>query len=308
LQAALTAGNLSKPESLPLLASIADSHAEHSLIRHAILSGLRDWELQFLQIVLADPRWRNPQPGRGALLQALASAVVNERNPGKTETLIALAAGQKDGQTWRRKSLLDGMSANAQPRFFEPVPLGAAPVAFAAWAKSADPGLREQSERIKKLFSWPGHQNEAHAASPNPRRSEAAGEAAGVAAGKLLFQQICAGCHGLDGEGLAPLAPPLVNSSWVLGSEARLVRIALQGVAGPMHVSGTKYEPPLTLPDMPSLRDALDNSQIAAVLSFIRQSFGHNAAPVSPSQVATIRLATEKRETPWTEEELLQIE
>jgi mono/diheme cytochrome c family protein len=93
----------------------------------------------------------------------------------------------------------------------------------------------------------------------------------------------------------------------VLGPENRLIRISLQGVAGPMHVNGTKYEPPLTLPDMPSLRDALDNDQIAAVLSFIRQGFGNNAAPVSPRQVAKVRMETEQRENPWTEGELLQI-
>jgi mono/diheme cytochrome c family protein len=307
-QAALTAGNLAKPESLPLLASIADSHAEHSLIRHAILSGLRDWKLQFLQILLADPRWQSSQPGRGALLQALASAIVNERDARKTETLLALAAGQKPGQFWRRKSLLDGMAVPAQNRFFQPIDLSAPPTALEALGKSEDAAVRDQSERLKKLFAWPGHPDASVAATTDAARLAIPGAEAALDEGKLLYQQICAGCHGLDGEGLTPLAPPLVNSDWVRGSEARLVRIALHGVAGPLHVNGTRYEPPMTLPDMPSLRDALDNNQIAAVLSFIRQSFGNDAAAVSPSRVAAIRVEAEKRETPWTETELLGIE
>jgi len=307
-QAALAAGNLAKPESLPLLASIAESDAEHSLIRHAVLSGLRDWELQFLQILLADPRWQNLQPGRGAFLQALAGAIVNERDARKTETLLALAAGQKPGQFWRRKSLLDGMAANAQNRFFQPIALGAVPAALETLGQSDDTAVREQSERIRKLFSWPGHQTASAAASEGAVRAELSGNGSVIEAGKLLYQQICAGCHGLEGEGLTPLAPPLVNSDWVLGSEARLIRIALHGVAGPIHVNATRYEPPMTLPDMPSLRDALDNTQIAAVLSFIRQSFGNGAAPVTSVRVARIRRETEKRETPWSEEELLQIE
>lgn len=306
-QAALTAGNFSKPEGLPVLASIATTQAEHSIVRHAILSGLQDWEFQFLQILLADPRWQNPQPGRGALLQALAGAVVNERDPRKTETLLALAASQKAGLTWRRKGLLDGMAANAQNHFFQPIALRAAPTALEILAKSDDPAVRAQSERIQKLFSWPGHQLETPAVSSDTALPVTPGEEAVVAAGKLLFQQICAGCHGLAGEGLTPLAPPLVNSSWVLGPESRLIRIVLHGATGAIQVNGTKYEPPQTLPDMPSLREALDNDQMAAVLSFVRQGLGHNGAPVSPDQVAKIRSATETRETPWTEDELLQI-
>ncbi len=306
-QVTLTAGNLSKPETLPVLAAIASAQAEHSLIRHAILTGLRDWELQFLQILLADPRWQNPQPGRGALLQALAGAVVNERDRRKAETLLVLAVGQKPGQAWRRKSLLDGMAAITQNRLAQPIALAAAPAAFETLAKSDEPVVREQAERIKKLFSWPGHQTEAAVATPEVARSAGPGEDAAMAAGKLLFEQVCAGCHGLAGEGLAPLAPPLANSSWALGSEGRLIRVALHGVTGPIHVNGTKYEPPQTLPDMPSLREALDDDQMAAVLTYLRQGLGHNAGPVSPSQVAQIRSETENREIPWTEAELLQI-
>ena len=305
-QAALTAGNLSKPEGLPILAAIAATQAEHSLIRHAILSGLRDWELQFIQILLADPQWQGQQPGRGALLQSLASAVMSERIPKKTETLLALAASQKPGQTWRRKSLLDGVVANAQNR--TPIPLAAAPPAFETLAKSEDAAIREQGERIKKLFAWPGHQTEPAVATPEAVRPATAEEAAAMDVGKLLFQQVCAGCHGLTGEGLTPLAPPLANSDWVLGPQSRLIRLALHGVTGPIHVNGAKYEPPQTLPDMPSLREALNNEQIAAVLTYIRGQWGNSSIPIMAASIAKVRAETDARETPWTEEELLKIE
>jgi len=306
-QAALTTGNLPKPESLPVLAAIASAHAEHSLIRNAILSGLRDWELQFLQILLADPRWQTPQPERGALLQALASAIITERDSRKSETLLTWAAGQKAAQLWRRKSLLDGMAVVAQNRSFQPIRLDAAPAAFETIAKLDDPVVRQQSERIKKLFAWPGHQSEARPSTGESTRPTTQQERSTIAAGKVLYEQVCAGCHGLSGEGLTTLAPPLANSDWVLGSENRLVRIALHGVAGPIHVNGTKYEPPQTLPDMPSLRDALDNGRIAAVLSYVRQSFGHAVSPIAPDRVAEIRRDTAQRELPWTETELLEI-
>jgi mono/diheme cytochrome c family protein len=306
-QAALSAGNFSKPEALPLLAGLATTHAQHSLIRQAVLSGLGDWELQFLQVLLADPRWAHPGPGRGALLRMLASAVMNEGVPQKAESLLALAAGQKTSQTWRRKSLLDGMAA-AQNRLPRPIHLSAAPAAFEVLAQSPDAQPREKAEQIKLLFSWPGHQTETTGASAENPRPLTTSERSAIADGKRLFHQLCAGCHGLEGEGLSPLAPPLVNSSWVLGPETRLIRIALHGVTGPMLVNGTRYEPPLTLPDMPALRDALDNAQLAAVLSYIRQDWGHQASPVSSEAVAKARNALKERELPWTEEELLQVE
>lgn len=305
-QAALSAGNLAKPNALPALAEIGTQFTEHSLIRHAILSGLQNWELQFLQILLVDPRWENPRPGRGALLQALAGAIINERNPSKVEVLLTLAGRQKEEQRWRQRSLIEGIAAHAKNRRFTPIPLAAAPQPLALLAQSDVAQIREWSQAIKKLFSWPGHQDKAEAkesvAAPATPKEEAA-----LAAGKLLYEQVCAGCHGLSGEGITPLAPPLAESDWVLGPDDRLVRIALQGMAGPVHVNGVRYEPPQTLPDMPSLRDALDDDQIAAVLSYIRRGWGHQAGSVTPSRVAQIRQETQNRELPWTEEELLQV-
>jgi hypothetical protein len=43
--------------------------------------------------------------------------------------------------------------------------------------------------------------------------------------GKQQYATICGQCHKPDGMGQVGLAPPLVNSEWVLGSETRLARI-----------------------------------------------------------------------------------
>ena len=102
------------------------------------------------------------------------------------------------------------------------------------------------------------------------------------------------------------MAPPLVNSEWVLGSDSRLIRIALHGVGGPIKVNGTAYQPPDILPEMPALA-VLEDAQIASILSYVRREWGHEAAPVSPARVAAIRNETSNRELPWNEEELLKI-
>mgnify|MGYP001553468889 CR=1 FL=1 len=304
-QAALSAGNLPKPDALPLLSRIATQESEHLLIRDAVLSGLQDVELQFLQGLLADPQWAKSQPGRPAMLQALASAIVKERDPAKVETLLALVANQGADQAWRRRSLLEGIAANLPVRPLRPIALTGAPAAFDALAKSDDQPVREQSEQIKALFSWPGHES-AVAKAPAARTLTPA-ETALVTAGATIFQQLCAACHGLTGQGTVPLGPPLLNSDWVLGSESRIIRIALQGVAGPITVNGTTYQPPNILPEMPGLAPTLNDEQIASALSYVRRSWGHEAAPISPAQVAAARSETRELTRPWAPASLLEI-
>jgi mono/diheme cytochrome c family protein len=56
--------------------------------------------------------------------------------------------------------------------------------------------------------------------------------------------------------------------------------------------------------DMPSL-PTLNDDDVAAVLTFVRRSWDHGAAPVEPELVANVRATA--RPTPWTERELLQV-
>ncbi|MEO5957573.1 MAG: hypothetical protein ABIR80_00495, partial [Opitutaceae bacterium] len=145
---------------------IASSMAEHLLIREAVMSGLENWELQFLHVLLADPRWNEQRPGRSALLQALASAIVKERQSEKIEALLLLAANQRTTEAWRRRSLLEGIAANARVRPACLIAFDHAPAALDSLGKSDEPPPRLQIEAISSLFSWPGHQSDAAAAKP----------------------------------------------------------------------------------------------------------------------------------------------
>lgn len=303
-QAALSAGNLPKPEALPVLVQVASRASNRLLVREAIVTGLHDWELQYLQLLLGTPQWTATAPGRPALIQALASAVIKEREPAKIDMLLTLAASQPAAQAWRKKSVLDGVASNTAIRPARPIAFNNSPTGLDALAKSADAPTREQAEAIKALFSWPGHQ--AEEAPKQEARALTANEATLVANGQTLFQQLCAGCHGLNGQGMVPMAPPLVNSDWVLGSERRLIRVLLHGVSGPITVNGTQYQPPNILPEMPGL-GALDDNQLASVLSYIRRTWGHEAAPISPAQIATARAETQEQKTPWAAAQLLEV-
>ncbi len=99
----------------------------------------------------------------------------------------------------------------------------------------------------------------------------------------------CATCHQKDGLGLPEAQfPPLAGSAWVQGSEDRLIRLALHGLIGPIEVKGVKYPGAVPMTPFKFLSDA----ELADVLTFVRNTFGNKAAPVTPQAVQKVRAAT----------------
>ncbi|NQW99430.1 cytochrome c [bacterium] len=95
---------------------------------------------------------------------------------------------------------------------------------------------------------------------------------------------VCGACHGQNGEGTAA-APPLAGSEWVTGPAENLIRIQLRGLQGPIRVKGQEY-------NMPGGMAALayqNDEQIAAVLTYVRNSFGNSAPPIAAAAVAALR-------------------
>jgi len=101
--------------------------------------------------------------------------------------------------------------------------------------------------------------------------------------GKASFM-VCMACHGANGEG-GPIAPPLAGSDWVTGPVSNLVLIQLRGLIGPLTVSGKPYNLPAPMAPLAYQTD----DQVAAVLTYVRNSFGNKASPVLPEQVKMLR-------------------
>jgi mono/diheme cytochrome c family protein len=58
---------------------------------------------------------------------------------------------------------------------------------------------------------------------------------------------------------------------------------------------------------MPGLK-ALDDEQIASILTYVRREWGHEGSPIDPGTIANVRAETNERgDVQWTEEELLKI-
>lgn len=103
-------------------------------------------------------------------------------------------------------------------------------------------------------------------------------------AGKAAFMQ-CMACHGQDGNGVPGLAPPLAGSEWVTGPVENPIRIVLRGLTGPIKVKGVDYNLPAPMMALAHLPD----DQVAAALTYVRNSFGNKASAVTPDQVKAFR-------------------
>ena len=123
--------------------------------------------------------------------------------------------------------------------------------------------------------------------------------------GKEIYAKegYCATCHQPDGRGLsASQFPPLTGTKWVSGNEDRLIKIALKGLMGPMDVDGKIY--PGQVPMTP-FGGLLKDDEIAAVLTYVRNSFGNQATPITPAQVKKVRAATVAKKDFYTPTQLL---
>jgi mono/diheme cytochrome c family protein len=126
--------------------------------------------------------------------------------------------------------------------------------------------------------------------------------------GKRQYDLVCMACHQATGLGIEGVYPPLAGSDWVTGSPDRVIRILLHGLKGPITVNGKQYG----VAAMPAFGKVTgggynwNDDRVAAVLTYIRQSWGNSAEPITPDQVAAVVAQVGDRKE-WTAEELEQI-
>jgi ubiquinol-cytochrome c reductase cytochrome b subunit len=105
---------------------------------------------------------------------------------------------------------------------------------------------------------------------------------AGAPAGDQVFSQNCVSCHGAKGQGVS--GPPLAGNPVVTGDPAKVIAIVKNGLSGSISVNGATFNGV-----MPSWKTSLTPAQIAAVITYIRTSWGNNASHVSESQVKAVK-------------------
>lgn len=108
---------------------------------------------------------------------------------------------------------------------------------------------------------------------------------ADILLGEKIYVQHCMPCHQAEGVGVQNMIPPLVKTDHVLGPKATLIKILLNGMNGEIKVNGDIYSN-----EMPS-QAFLTDEEIAAVLTYVRKSFGNKASSVSVGEVKKMRAA-----------------
>jgi len=110
-----------------------------------------------------------------------------------------------------------------------------------------------------------------------------------MAAGSAIYQDLCSACHKSDGTGVPNLIPNLSHAATVnTGDPTTVLRVILQGAQS----VATDKEP--TGPAMPAFGWQLNDAQVAAVATYVRNHWG-KAPPVSEDEAKKERTALDAR-------------
>ncbi|MGH7957974.1 MAG: DUF7133 domain-containing protein, partial [Opitutaceae bacterium] len=289
LQLALTLGESKSEAAERALRDLVIEAGRQPLLSDAVVSGLAGRENQFLESLL---RSSKSAARAGEVLRYAVSAILKSGDAERIERVMGIIGADMTSD-WARIPMLAGirhfLPKSPDGRPFpgnlpaEPKPL----VALAADKKSAAAPIATQ---LLTQLKWPGKPG----ASTAEVKPLSVAEQELFDKGKAQFVALCAACHQPNGQGLAGLAPSLVYSRWVRGDPRILARIVLNGKVQENMV-------------MPPWKAALDDENIAAVLTFVRRSWGHEADAVAPSIVAEARAATAARVEPFSDADLEEV-
>jgi mono/diheme cytochrome c family protein/glucose/arabinose dehydrogenase len=125
--------------------------------------------------------------------------------------------------------------------------------------------------------------------------------------GKEVFNRDahCATCHQPDGKGVENTYPTLAVGDW-MDDDERLIKIILKGLYGDIKIQGKTFGPSKNTPPMTGFAGLANDEEIAAVGSYVRQSFGNDFDLLKVEDVKRIREQTKDRNIFYTAEEILK--
>ena len=127
------------------------------------------------------------------------------------------------------------------------------------------------------------------AAAANDAAKSTAAASPQPALGERTYTQRCISCHQLNGEGTTGVFPPLAGSEHANAANVGVpIRIVMHGLQGPIKVKGVEYNsvmPPY------GLGIVMSDEELAAVLTYVRSSWGNQASAVTAADVVREREA-----------------
>jgi mono/diheme cytochrome c family protein len=125
--------------------------------------------------------------------------------------------------------------------------------------------------------------------------------------GSIVYGNVCAGCHQPHGGGNAGQAPALAGSEWVLApGPNRLIRIPMNGLTGSIKVNGVEWN--MSMPAF-AAQGMMSDEDLAALVTYIRNSWGNKASPVTVEEVQKVRadVMQNHADQQYTADELLKL-
>jgi mono/diheme cytochrome c family protein/glucose/arabinose dehydrogenase len=331
-QLAATLGELQSGSKEAAIAGMLERYGDDPIAVDAALSGARGIELAVLDRLL---QGTGETPQRSAAITMLAATIVRVGEDAPVQTLLARVA-ETSRVNWQRFALLRGAEvallgatmpgtpgrgapnpnepcptcpggrggpggARAFPGVLEAQNPPAAPARSggpsvtltrepALVAVAAEKGeLGDRAAKVMARIGWPGKAGAAPAAA-----ALNAADQKRFTAGQEIYRNICEGCHGAEGREQPGAAPAIAGAPSVVGAPGVPIRVLLHGKEGPIGL-------------MPAHGEILNDTELAAVLTYIRRAWGQTASPIDPAAVQQVRTATADRKRAWTPAELSQI-
>ena len=209
---------------------------------------------------------------------------------GATETKLGLSGGLIAVENWYAPSLTDkhqaGVAAWPTADVVALLKTGTAPggsvmgpmadVVFRSTQYLSEADLTAMAGYLKDLPDVPKPDEPARTSAPIRR------DAGTMARGGKIYDQRCAYCHGDQGQGATGAYPPLAGNRAVnMSPPTNLIQVVSHGGFLPSTAGNPRPY------GMPPFGQVLDAAEVAAVLTYIRGSWGNDSAPVT--QLDTMR-------------------
>jgi mono/diheme cytochrome c family protein len=272
---------------LRTLPPVAQANRAHTLrFPYDTQAALAVWRAVFFQPGRLDIQpQQSAEWNRGAyLVGGLGHCIAchGSRNAlGATETARGLVGGKLPGENWYAPALdataeagvaswqkADVVALLKTGRTEHGAALGPmAEVVYSSTQHLSDADLHAMAVYLQALPQRP----ELPPTEPARRRDESL-----MRRGEKIYAQQCAWCHGERGEGVAGTFPPLAGNRAVnLANPANLVQVVRRGGYAPATEGNPRPY------GMPPFGHVLGDEEIAAVLTYVRGSWGNTAAEVS---------------------------
>lgn len=295
LQAACTLGEMRTAEGFDALVKMIKHHGGDRMMRDAMVSGVGGRELSMMRALAGDEEWCRGKMA-AAVLDDLADCMLRASD-GDRDAVVELTAGLASDDHPSAEGLLARIRASQRldsdkPR---PIMLSRAPLRWIGAMGERFNSLGGRMAESEVYFDWPDRPPVRRVQGTSPLTTI---ELARFNRGRMVYAQACVSCHQADGRGSSGQAPPLVASPIAEGSVDRLASVLIHGLEGTWKIGSMTYEaamPPAAV---------VGDDDLAAVMTFIRRSFGNAADPVSAEDVAAARAAHRMRGKPWTRTEI----